>query len=76
VEVFKQKVAPLPMPKRAPINGQCIEALAGFEKVEADAAYLDAPTGTGIELPQHRTPGGRGPLSPFGPESARELDPD
>ncbi len=39
-------------------------------------AYLEAPTGTGIELIQYPTPEGRGPLSPFGPGPARELDPD
>jgi hypothetical protein len=64
------------MPKPASINGQWIEALTGFEKVEADVAYLDAPTGTGVELIQYRTPGGRGLLSPFGSGPARELDPD
>jgi len=47
----------MPMPKRASINGQWIKPLTGSEKVEAHVAHLETPTGAGIELSQHRTPG-------------------
>jgi len=55
---FYQDLLGLRLTKRASIGGQWIEALTGFETVEADVVYLEAPTGAGIELIQYRTPEG------------------
>ena len=58
---FYRDLLGLRLTKRTSISGQWIEALTGFEKVEADVAYLEAPTGAGIELIQYRTPEGSWP---------------
>lgn len=55
---FYQDLLGLRLTKRASISGQWIEALTGFEKVEADVAYLEPSTGAGMELIQYRTPVG------------------
>jgi catechol 2,3-dioxygenase-like lactoylglutathione lyase family enzyme len=55
--------------KRASISGRWIEALTGFEAVEADVAFLEAPTGAGIELIQYRTPEGSRPNGLSGPNT-------
>lgn len=63
---FYGEVMGLRLTKRAAIGGDWIEALTGFAKVEADvayleAAYLEAGTGTGLELIRYRTPEGPRP---------------
>jgi len=42
----------------ASIGGRWIETLTGFEKVEAEVAYLEPPSGAGIELICYRVPEG------------------
>ena len=59
--VFYRDLLGLRLTKQASISGQWIEALTGFEKVQADVAYLEASNGAGIELIQYRTPEGSRP---------------
>jgi catechol 2,3-dioxygenase-like lactoylglutathione lyase family enzyme len=47
--------------KEVTIRGPWIEALTGFERVEADVVYLEADSGTGLELIRYRTPTGSRP---------------
>jgi len=55
---FYRDVLGLRVTKQVTIGGEWIEALTGFERVEADVIYLSADSGAGLELIVYRTPRG------------------
>ncbi len=58
---FYRDTLGLRLTKRASIAGPWIEAVTSLERAEADVAFLEAPTGAGVEFIRYRTPGGRRP---------------
>lgn len=55
---FYRDVLGLRVTKQVTIGGEWIEALTGFERVEADVIYMAADSGAGLELIVYRTPRG------------------
>ena len=58
---FYRDVLGLRVTRQVTIGGEWIEALTGFERVEADVIYLEADSGAGLELILYRTPRGSRP---------------
>lgn len=56
---FYESALDMAVTKRATISGPWIESVTGYEKVEADVAFVQAGEGTGIEMIQYREPVGQ-----------------
>jgi len=61
VTVFYRDVLGLRVKRQIAIGGEWIEALTGFEEVEAEVVYLEADSGAALELIRYRTPEGARP---------------
>jgi glyoxylase I family protein len=58
---FYRDLLGMRLTKQAVISGRWIEAATGLSSVEAEVAFLQAPTGPGIELIHYRTSEGPSP---------------
>jgi len=58
---FYRDVLGLRVTREITIGGHWIEALTGFERVEADVIYLEADSAAGLELIRYRSPEGSRP---------------
>ena len=66
---FYRDVLGLRLTKQAVIGGQWIDDVTGLPRVEAEVAFLEAPTGPSIELICYRTPAGAWPNRPDAPNA-------
>ena len=58
---FYRDIVGLSLTKQATISGQWIDDVTGLVHVTADVAFLELPTGPGIELLKYRMPQGYRP---------------